>query len=227
MALNFTTTRQASELSGIKVLVYGQAGIGKTVLCSTAPSPFLISAEAGELSLRGFDIPMVRIKTMNDLMEVYEWASKSKEAENFETLCLDSISEIAEVVLANEKANTRDARQAYGELITKMESIIRAFRDITGKNVYMSAKIEPFKDDLTGVVKYVPSMPGSKLSSKIPYFFDEVFRLAIKKAEDGTSFRFLQTQPDFQFEAKDRSGALDPMEKPDLTYVFNKIMKGN
>ena len=60
MALNFTTTDRAAQLNGVKVLVYGQAGAGKTVLASTAPAPFLISAEGGELSLRNVQIPMVK-----------------------------------------------------------------------------------------------------------------------------------------------------------------------
>jgi hypothetical protein len=34
----------------------------------------------------------------------------------------------------------------------------------------------------------------------------------------------LQTQPDLQFEAKDRSGALSPVETPVLSAVFAKIL---
>jgi hypothetical protein len=109
-------------------------------------------------------------------------------------------------------------------LIEKMETLIRAFRDIPGKNVLVSAKMEPSKDELTGIVKYGPSMPGAKLGPRLPYFFDEVFRLGIGKTPQGQEFRFLQTQPDLQFEAKDRSGALQTWEPPHLTHVFNKII---
>ena len=35
--------------------------------------------------------------------------------------------------------------------------------------------------------------------------------------------RFLQTQPDMQYVAKDRSGALDALEPPHLGYLLNKI----
>lgn len=224
MALQFITTDQAAMLSGVKVLVYGQAGSGKTVLSSTAPSPFIISAESGELSLRNFKIPMVRVKTVKDLMEVYQWVTESTEAKNYETICIDSLSEIAEVVLANEKSLVKDVRMAYGELINKMEHVIRSFRDLPNKHVYMSAKQEPSRDELTGIVKYGPSMPGAKLGAKLPYFFDEVFRLGISKDQSGKHFRFLQTQPDLQYEAKDRSGVLDAMEQPNLTNIFNKIL---
>ena len=105
-----------------------------------------------------------------------------------------------------------------------METLIRLFRDLPGKNVYVAAKMEPMKDEMTGVVKYGPSMPGSKLGSKIPYFFDEVFRLGVNKTPQGETYRFLQTQPDLQFEAKDRSGALAPLEPPFLSACFAKIL---
>jgi len=224
MALNFTTTDRAAQLNGVKVLVYGQAGAGKTVLASTAPAPFLISAEGGELSLRNVQIPMVKVTTVDDLRDVYDWCARSNDAKQFQTICIDSLSEIAEVVLNNAKRQVKDPRQAYGELIEKMETTIRLFRDLPGKNVYMSAKMEPTKDELTGVVKYGPAMPGSKLGAKLPYFFDEVFRLGINKTPQGESYRFLQTQPDLQYEAKDRSGVLAPVEPPHLTQLFSKIL---
>ena len=224
MALNFTTTDRAAQLNGVKVLVYGQAGAGKTVLASTAPAPFLISAEGGELSLRNMQIPMVKVTTVDDLRDVYAWCERSAEAKQFQTICIDSLSEIGEVVLNNAKRQVKDPRQAYGELIEKMESTIRLFRDLPGRNVYMSAKMEPTKDELTGVVKYGPAMPGSKLASKLPYFFDEVFRLGINKTPQGESYRFLQTQPDLQYEAKDRSGVLAAVEPPHLAQLFAKIL---
>lgn len=224
MGLHFTTTDQAALLNGIKVMVYSEAGMGKTVLCSTAPSPFIISAESGELSLRGFQIPMAKVYNVDDLADLYRWSAQSHEATQFQTICIDSLSEIAEVVLNNAKRQVKDPRQAYGELIEKMETIIRRFRDLPGKHVYMAAKMEPTKDELTGVVKYGPSMPGSKLGAKLPYYFDEVFRLGINKTPQGESYRFLQTQPDLQYGAKDRSGVLAPIEPPHLTTVFNKIL---
>lgn len=224
MALKFTTTDKAAQLNGVKVLVYGQAGAGKTVLASTAPAPFLISAEGGELSLRHVQMPMVKVTTVDDLRDVYAWCERSAEAKQFQTICIDSLSEIAEVVLNNAKRQVKDPRQAYGELIEKMETTIRMFRDLPGRNVYMSAKMEPTKDELTGVVKYGPAMPGKQLAVKLPYFFDQVFRLGINKTTQGESYRFLQTQPDMQYEAKDRSGALAAVEPPHLAQLFNKIL---
>lgn len=224
MAVHITTTQQAAQFHGIKCLVYGKSGAGKTKLASTAPAPIILSAESGILSLREFQIPMIQIKTVADLTEVHQWALNSAEAKQFATIYIDSISEIGEVVLANAKAQVKDPRQAYGELIEKMMMTIKAFRDLPGKNVVMAAKQEPIKDEMTGIVQYGPSMPGSKLGPQLPYLFDEVFRLGVGKTPQGVEYRFLQTGPDLQYDAKDRSGSLDPVERPDLSFVFSKIL---
>lgn len=242
MALQFSMASREQH-KGVKCLVYGPAGMGKTVLCATMPKPILISAESGALSLRKenlerlfgvgnpqveYDMPMIIIKTVQDLAAAYAWLTAVKPDgtflnHQFQSVGLDSISEIAEVVLNNAKKLVKDPRQAYGELIDKMEMVIREFRDISGMNVLVCAKMEYSKDEATGISKYQPSMPGAKLGQKLPYFFDEVFRLGVGKTPQGESYRFLQTQPDMQYEAKDRSGALAPLEYPFLTTVFNKI----
>lgn len=233
------TTSQVTANNGVKILTYGDSGLGKTLMCATAPSPFVGSAESGLLSLRKkniekvhgvntpgitYDLPGMHITKLDDVYELYRWFSGAAEAKVYETICLDSLSEIGEVCLHNAKKSYKDPRQAYGELITQMEELIRAFRDLPGRHVYMTAKMEPVKNELTGVVTFVPSMPGAKLGPKLPYFFDEMFRLAIGKDQSGKEYRYLQTQPDLQYGAKDRSGALDAVEFPSLTSVINKII---
>ena len=226
MPLKFTTTDRAGSLHGVKALVYGSAGAGKTTLCSTAPTPIIFSAEAGLLSLRHHSIPVVLIESINDLHEAYTWALGSAEAKDFETFCLDSISEVAEVILTDAKRRNKDPRHAYGELSESTMTLLRRFRDIPNRHVLMSAKMAPIKDELNGNVTYVPSMPGRQLDVQLPYLFDEVFRLGIDKLPDGRDSRFLQTVSDFQYIAKDRSGALDAREKPDFAYLIQKIAGG-
>lgn len=227
MAIRLTTTKEAAQLNGIKVLCHGPAGAGKTTLCATTGAPtVIISAESGLLSLRGHDIPVIEVKTIEDVHEAYRFINEAAEAKPFQWVCLDSISEIAEVVLANEKKQTKDPRQAYGALQERMTDLVRAFRDLPGRNVYFSAKQERIKDEASGITLYVPSMPGQKLAQGVSYFFDEVFALRVEKNDENQPVRYLQTQRDFSHEAKDRSGALDPFEQPNLSTIAQKILTG-
>jgi phage nucleotide-binding protein len=223
MAIKLTSTKESAQLNGIKVLCYGQAGAGKTSLCGTTDGKtIIISAESGLLSLRHSEIDVIEVSSIADVHEAYAYVTSEAGIE-YKWICLDSISEIAEVVLNNEKKNNKDPRAAYGALAEQMGDLLRAFRDLPGKNVYMSAKMASVKDEMTGAVLYGPSMPGAKLGQGIPYLFDEVFVLRAEKADDGVVYRTLQTGADFQYVAKDRSGALDLYEAPDLAAIAAKI----
>jgi len=221
MAINVKTTGSMAA-NGVKVLVYGQAGAGKTSLIKTLPSPIVLSAEGGLLSIQDADLPFIEITSMTELQEAYTWLTSSDEAKSYKSVALDSISEIAEVCLNTEKKATKDPRQAYGAMQEQMADIIRAFRDLPGRHVYMSAKLEKTQDEM-GRVLYAPSMPGNKTGQALPYFFDEVLALRVEKDGDGNTQRALMCDSDGLWLAKDRSGKLDAWEAPDLSAVFAKI----
>jgi hypothetical protein len=221
MAINLKTTGGLSA-NGVKLLVYGQAGAGKTTLITTLPKPIVLSAEGGLLSIQDADLPFIEIGSMDDLMEAYEWLINSEEAKGYGSVALDSISEIAEVVLNAEKKIAKDPRQAYGAMQEKMSEIIRAFRDLPDRHVYMSAKLEKTQDEM-GRVTYAPSLPGNKMGQSLPYFFDEVLALRVEKDADGASQRALMCDSDGLWLAKDRSGKLGLWEAPDLGEIIAKI----
>jgi phage nucleotide-binding protein len=210
------------HLDGVKIIAYGQAGAGKTSLCKTLPNPLIISAESGLLPLQQADLPYIEIKTMQDLIEAFQWLKESAEASEFQSIAIDSISEIGEVCLAHEMKLTKDPRRAYGEMNQQMAHIIRAFRDLKGKHVYISAKLSQAQDE-GGAMLYSPSMPGKTAGAAMPYFFDEVLAVRVEKDGEGNVHRVLQCQPDGRWQAKDRSGKLEMWEKPDLGDVIKKI----
>lgn len=221
MAIQLRSTKGLHS-SGVKLLVYGAAGAGKTSLIKTLPNPVVLSAEGGLLSIADADLPFIDIGNMDQLKEAYEWVMQSDEAKQFDSIALDSISEIAEVVLSSEKKKTKDPRQAYGALQDIMGDLIREFRDIPEKHVYFSAKLEKSQDEM-GRILYAPSMPGNKLGQSLPFFFDEVLALRVEKDADGETQRALMCDSDGLWVAKDRSGKLDQWEAPDLGAIIRKI----
>ena len=221
MAINVKSTGSLAA-NGVKVLVYGQAGAGKTSLIKSLPSPIVLSAEGGLLSIQDADLPFIEIASMEDLREAYEWLTSSDDAKAYQSVALDSISEIAEVCLNHEKKVNKDPRAAYGAMQEQMADIIRAFRDLPGRHVYMSAKLEKTQDEM-GRVLYAPSMPGNKTGQALPYFFDEVLALRVEKDGEGATQRALMCDSDGLWLAKDRSGKLDAWETPNLSAIIAKI----
>lgn len=212
---------------GIKSLIYGKSGVGKTVLLSTAPAPIIISAESGLLSLRKLKtpIPYIEIRNYTELTDIARWARESVEAKQFYTVGLDSLSEVGEFILAEELRKNKDPRKAYGELTVQVLAMTKYFRDIKGKAVVIVAKEEYDKDEGQNMMIYGPSLPGKKSGPQLPYLFDEVFQLVVgKDAQTNQEWRALRTKPSFQHTAKDRSGMLDEYEPANLTHVFKKIL---
>jgi len=208
------------------MVLYGASGAGKTVMGSTAPDPIYISAEKGLLSLAHKDIPYIEIDTLKSLDEAYKYVVKSE----YETIVIDSLSEITQVCLTQFtesmiKASSTgkiDKRQAYGKNNEEIGNMIRNFRDIDGKNVVFIAKERKHTDDDSGITTFEAYMPGQVLPFDLPYLVDEVFCLQIAKNGE----RFVQTYIDRKRICKDRSGTLANNEKPDLGLIFEKIKSG-
>jgi hypothetical protein len=211
----------------LKVLVQGPAGAGKTRLCATTGAPdetIIISAEGGLLSLREHNLSAIEVNSKEDVVEAYRWLCDSDEARGIQWVCIDSLSEIAERVLSREKENSKDGRRAYGEMADTMAKLIRSFRDLPGRHVYMSCKTERIQTE-TGALLWTPSMPGNKLSQGLAYFFDEVAFLRVHRDDEtGEIKRWLQCHPDGTYSAKDRSGALKMYEAPSLETLKVKIL---
>lgn len=238
MGVKIETIEQSFENNGLKCLVHGLAGIGKTVLCATTGAPTLvINCEGGTLSLKNavrnglitqeqMDmVRVVKVKTLAQLREVYDMLFARKIPCVW--VALDSITEIAEVILANAKKEDKDPRKSYGKLFDDMLQLIKDFRDLPHYNVLMTCKQISVTDGLTNVTSYVPSMPGQKLTPQIPYLFDEVFAMREVNIEvDEGKYemrRALQTSREMQYEAKDRSGCLNLYEPPNMQHIFEKI----
>jgi hypothetical protein len=158
---------------------------------------------------------------MDALREAYKWLAGSAEAKQFESVAIDSISEIAEVCLGHEKKVNKDPRAAYGEMQTTMAELIRSFRDLP-RHILMTAKLEKAQDEM-GRMLYSPSMPGNKTGQSLPYYFDIVAALRVEKDAEGVTQRAMMLESDGLWQAKDRSGKLAAWEAPDLGEIIKKI----
>jgi hypothetical protein len=236
MTITFTTVEQTTRQSGVKLLVYGKPKVGKTSLIASCPNPLIISAERGLLSLRNMPnmgkVPVIEVHGMSEFEEVFQWCLKSADAKKFDTFALDSITEIAEVCLLEEKAITRAKAKGgkpnnfepYAELQEKIMGALRGFRDMPNKNVLFIGQEEFDKDETTGMMIYRPVMPGKQLTRQLPYVFDEILQLVRFTTPEGQPYNALRTIADAQNTAGDRSGKLDPWEQADISQIIRKII---
>lgn len=205
---------------GVKAVVYGGPGTGKTPLCVSAPNPVICFTEPGFLSVRKYNGPCYPAFTSKAIEEFLQWAIQSKEARQFQTFCFDSVSQMAELVLAEEFAKTpqpKDPRQNYGEMGKKVMKWMNWIYYTPNFNAVLIAK--ECKDD-DGIFK--PYFPGQILNIEIPHLFDSVWRIEHRKLADNSLDRVIRTSKSFNAFARERSGNLAEFEPADINYLFNK-----
>lgn len=239
MNIVFTTSDKVAISHGVKGCIYGNAGAGKTLLCATAPRPLMIQAESGTLSLAQrniervfgvatpgitYSIPILQVSTVEQFEAAYSRITQPDVWASFETLYIDSLSEIVELILKNELSTNKDGRMAYGEMADRTIEMVKRFRDLPGKNIFVTCKQGLNSDN--GL--FGPSMPGRQLDRELPYLFDEVLQMSIgEDPQTRQRYRYLRTESDLKNYAKDRSGALDPNgESPYLYNIIQKITAG-
>lgn len=209
MELNIQT--YAPSVHKLKVLLYGASGAGKTHFAATAPKPFFINAENGLLSAqkvlaaRGEQVKGYGIKTIQDLRDVLAYLRTEKHG--FETVIIDSISEINEIIKEGiETKNKRSMQlQDWGTLSKEIKLILRSFRDLD-MHVLFLAQESYEKDDQT-IKRIVPLLNG-KAATEAAYYMDIVGYAFIK---DGK--HVVTTAAHDKLITKDRSSSLDGIEQ--------------
>jgi phage nucleotide-binding protein len=221
---------------GIKCVLYGASGVGKTTQIKTLVSEgfkvLVISAESGLLSLAGTKVDMVDIST-NDkgeqlppskrferLLEVYKYMSSQKHG--YDTIVLDSLTELNSCLLEalREKfPDAKDTLRMFGENSMIMQKMIKAFRDLE-INVILIALESNEKDDVGR--RFTTIDVVGKVAAAIPPLFDEVLYMFV----DDKGGRQILTNKSEKTVAKDRSGKLTMVEEANLGKIFKKIKGG-
>jgi phage nucleotide-binding protein len=224
IADQISSTEQLQRDPNLKYLVHAPPGYGKTYLIRTMPGNVICgSAESGLQSIADTDIDYVELTSITQLRELYKYLASGDH--DYDSLALDSITEIGEICLSEMKEEHKDGRQAYGEMQEAIIKLLRAFRSLN-MTVYFSAKQQREKTD-RGLLQ-VPNMPGSTLTTKRPigHDFDFVFPIVVSEDSEGNLNRQFLTEADGQHQAKarDPNHVLDKYEPCDISHVQSKIM---
>ena len=207
----------------VKMLVYGQSGIGKTTMLGTMPQgeTLIVSAESGLLCLADKSIDVIEVKSYDAVRATYAYLSKNEDGGKYKYIAIDSLTEISDQIVKSLKAkdeykNPSNVLKMWGEFNDTMIGLIKAFRDLP-RHVIFSALSDDVNDG--GIITRHPLISGNKAQKLLSSFFDEVFYLTINQENE----REVRTQPTHQYIAKDRSGKLATNEAPNLTDIINKI----
>jgi len=223
--MNASDLKEAREFAqnyGVKALVYGGPGSGKTPLVNTAPRPVLLAVEPGLLSMRTSRVPTRLAPTWKDIADFFEWFFKSNEAKQFDTLGIDSASQICEIHLRDNPRKVAHGLQSYGKMAEDCGDIFHKLYYLQQKHIYMICKQEVEQTD--GGSKLRPYFPGKDLNIKTPHLYDEVLQLGTFSVPGAGQVKAFQCHSSFDSYCRDRTGNLSQFEPPDLSALFAKCM---
>lgn len=222
MASKLTSIGASKRSDGIKMIGYGASGAGKTRLIETLPNPLIINIEDKLGCIENDAIPVYNVANAKEAIEAVRWACTSDEAKSFESIAIDSITELADFIYAEEykKANGDNFGKATKATETAVTEIFKQLKGLRDKHVYMTAKYEEL--EINGVMQSRPRMITKRLSYDLPHKVDVVF--ACYKLKE---HHVLQCQNKGQYFAADLFGKLDEIERPDLGKLIEKIKGGN
>lgn len=186
------------------------------------PSPF-VSRDNEPYSKIHYDFA---VRTFGDPAPVLE---------NVKTVFVDSISVASRACLQWSKGQPRaqvekgdkkgqvDTRGMYG--LVKDETLAWLTQlQHTPKHIVMVGGLDPVEDD-NGRKGWRPQIEGSGAANALPGIVDQIITYTELPADDGSKYRAFvcQTLNPWGFPAKDRSGALDLQEEPNLAKMMEKI----
>lgn len=213
--------KSPDQVDYLNAMIYGPAGVGKTMLMSTAQDHsftkplILIDCEGGTTTLRNRpDIDVVRINSLEDLIQV----QRTLKLENngyYKSCAIDSLTELQkldmsqimkEVVAARPDMNEDvPSPREWGITLNHMRRIVRAFRDLE-MNTFFSALVDVDQDDV-GRQGFYPSLQPKRLRTEVPGFLDIVGYMTTF-VEDDVTHRQIQFEKTQKVIAKDRTQAL-------------------
>lgn len=149
--MNASQLVSASSLAvnyGVKSIVYGPPGTGKTPIIATCPRPVVLFTEPGVGSMQelGANIPAWSAQTSQRISEFFDWFFRSSEARLFDTLCIDSASQMCEIKLNEELPTKKDPRQAYGEMERWASPFFNGIYYMQNKHIYIICKEEAVEE---------------------------------------------------------------------------------
>lgn len=229
----------------LKVLIYAEAGVGKTELLGTVedvPEEFLpailLDVERGAMTIRHRKrIDKVKVRTMAKMDLVHNELRKQGLPFYYRTIMIDNCTELEKIEmteimkLAHDKNPQQDINvpspREYGISNTKMAKYLRAYKDLEC-HLICTAWSRAIKDKEGHILGWEPDLGAAQIRSHGPGYFDIVGYMTARKQSGQPVERKIQFLKTDKVVAKDRSKALpDSMDDPTIPKIWELIDASN
>jgi len=218
--------------NNVKVLIYGDPGVGKTALAGTAQDSEIMknvhvfNIDGGMLTLASRrDIKATDVRSVEQLeAELYKITSKDKKYKDVRTVVIDNITELQTINLeaivggklatnaTRAKTSTIDEifQEDYGKSTKQLARVLRGFRDLPINVIYIAHKKDKKRKNSDTIEESKPLLT-EKLCTAITGYMDFVWYLytsdtpvIVDNVQIMETHRYLLTQPYNGFVCKTR-----------------------
>lgn len=225
----------SQDIQRVTALLYGRTKTGKTPLAATAPEPIFLDVEKRMVSVKEKNVARIQIDTWADIKKAVKWLKKVEKTERkFQTIVVDSLSEIAQKRFADHDANEEMAKNKYWRYSETYKDIMWLIDELKSMphNLICICKQKP--TTIEEVEKYRPLFPGQQLGPEIPYHFDLILCLIPydgdeeeeKEKPEYARNKVLLIKPTENYEGGSPD-SLDKTEVLDMSKIFEKVLAGS
>jgi hypothetical protein len=226
----------------VKMLIYGDPGVGKTYAACTAPKPLLILSEwaIARLTLerlridKGIDPDTIYVNSWDDFLKAYAYAAAN--VSKYSTVVVDGLTDLndrvieeilKESVMSAASAGRRVAHDPdqleigdWGKVSNRTLYAMRLFRDLPC-HVVMTALAQEVRNEMFTA----PLLQPKGALKRAAAHFNTVCYLVTEQKPGKPSTRKLYTDITHSFLAKNPGGALPAaVDDPDLGVLIPQIM---
>jgi|SRR6185312_5147951 len=205
---------------GCKAIVYGPAGTGKTPIINSAPNPVLLATEPGLLSMRNSTVPTWIAPSKDKIDEFFKWFEHSAEAKKFDTLAIDSVSQMCEIALNDAKTRIKHGLKIYGDMAEYVGPYLDRLYFMPEKHMYLICKEEVQEGGYRR-----PYYPGKQLAIQVPHRYDCILRVAKAQISNMGEVTAFQCNGTYDVMARNRTGDLADFEPPHFGEIIKKVMQ--
>lgn len=236
----------------LRMLVAGQAGVGKTRFGATAPNPIFANIRGGMMSIASTSHKYVDIRTSSNLLELSLQLDCTPEERrdrfgfDIDTLVIDTVDEFQRILLAERLANEKRSETTpgdYGWLGQMMHTIFESL-DLLPIHVVVLSHLKDVDDGTGNPMIVKPGLAGafadqihqymhlsmvmrSRYWETTPEFIEEMgVSDTIAVPRDNTASSYLQSHQDEHFGwVLDRSGTMPPEFFLNFEDDFSRVLE--